>query len=1161
MAIAAVLPAMNGEKTLHPFFRKPNDPCESTTASEGDDTDRGSGVDGVRDAPSKPGKKRKSKETSIGDGKTQKTLDRIINPTTTTSRKFDGREIPNSCSSDIVYSPARKKRRTSPVEPLDEQQENDGPTTITHDTPSTPHRPSSPQVIIPASSPLPASVPGPIPDVEHAPKKMLRLTASGKFSSPPSKKQNDAEPKSEEPSSDPPRRRGRPRKSKEAAKPEAQHCVVVIRYANENEKGDQIDRILRGEERVQKETKTSPKKLRAPRKQGPAKPTHPFFAGKQKEQHSEQQCAPKHESPWKVTASTPGKLRRQALGSEHTGPSAQPPTYDTWTSSLLKDRMMMKHPGAMEPAWPSKEQAHVRSLANDELRLSSPGTHSRRRKRKSARKDLSVDESVLGHFTTQLTLEDEGELRDDGFREPHPSLRLPRKLLISGQEVWEAACKELSTAMIDDNVDELSCSPPSQRPLHPAIENLRKRMPKSLSAFDELRGENHSWTQKYAPTIAAEVLQNSREMDILKTWLTSLTITSVDNALKSESRHSPKPENKPTKKRRRKNKDMDDFLVDSDEEVHDMDELTDPEDEPTNAHNNAKSMIQAAKDGTKLSNAVLLAGPHGCGKTAAAYAVARELGYKVFEISSSERRSGRDVLEKVGDMAENHLVKHHGTGIESGDTSAAEEPSRNEEAFQRDLASGRQGKMDSFFRPKANAKKTSPKKAQPKPKLKANELLKQAVKKQPKDQQQSLILLEEVDILFKEDKDFWTTVVKLVTTSKRPFVMTCNDEDLVPMQMFAFHAILRFSPPPIDLATDYLLAIAASEGHLITRNAIASLYRSNDHDLRASISELNFWCQMGIGDPKLGLSWIYPRFPPATDVDDYGRRIRVVSEGSYQAGMGHTPDSRLSEYDQALWAMGAFGPDLWTSTTSGNSISSPRTTPTLKHHENFAASLSAIDVYSSFLNIPQLDTLQPPMPNMARSQYIDGMRLLQTDEIVNYDNMLQELAVVSSLAAHRNAGMPVPARDTHSSGMLPRRDFACFDAIAVPSEGVLSSNPGLSQSVFDGSLRPIALDVAPYVRSILQNEAALSEQHSRLNNILDDGHRTTKRMRTTRAARSALHGSQRSLTRREKWFTKNLDVEAVLATGGENWPKTTVDLDELGSRDGTETPSPSAESS
>jgi DNA polymerase III delta prime subunit len=1020
-------------------------------------------------------------------------------------------------------------------------------------------RAASPHVSIPPSN---ATEAGPVqqvtsmPPAATPPKKMMKLNAGGKLSSPGGKAKDDAKQPDIEP-----RRRGRPRKVKEPEPPKS--LVVVLRYAAEDEVekrdliGQRLVRVLEGEERIP-EPAPAQKKQRPSKKTKPAKPTHPFFSGK-----PDDKPAPRQQSPPRISASTPGKLRSQTFHDRIPEPARDVPN----ESALLKDRLMVRHPGAREATWPDRTQAHVRGLG-DEPRVSGSLYAPNKQKRKQFKGIAESSISALDGFATLLEPEAEPEQRPDGFAGPRHDLRLPDKLLMSGRDVMKRVSKELRSAVQQSDQDELSGSSAPKSQIPPSVQKLYSALPNQLSAFDHCTGDTLGWTQKYAPTAAHDVLQTGGKMAVLKDWLQSLKVNTVEAVPSTQT--APKAMAKPKKKRRRQNDDLDDFLVDDDSAFYEVDAVPDVVelDEPS-AKNQLKSIVQTS-NGAKLSNAVLISGPHGCGKTASAYAVAKELGYQIFEISPAERRSGRDVVDRVGDMTENHIVRHH--GIDPGEISASEDRSQMEAAFQKDLESGRQGKMSAFFKKQPEAKPKAPKVQQLQ--AKTVEKLQKALKQPAKDQQQSLILLEEVDVLFKEDKEFWTTIFRLLASSKRPFIMTCNDEDLVPLQAMSLHAILRFAPPPADSSIDLMLLIAAMEGHLLKREPVASLFASKNYDLRASIAELDFWCQMGVGDPKGGLSWIYQRYPPGSDVDKQGEKLRLMSEDTYHEGMGVVQPAASIDEDALLLALREFGIEptgLLGLADVGRTAERLQAVPTslpssLKDMSKMADSLSAMDVYSTH---DTMDASLPEALSKSRTNYIEGMALLDSNEKIDYSDTPARIAITSAVLAC-TAFRSEASADDHltpsnllrciqnagkdSDFGLSRRDFACFDMISIPTSA--STSGGLELSAFDGPLSQLSTDLAPYVRSIAQHDLSLEEQRERLGEIMKDGHKA-KRARTTRAARSALEGSQRGNTRRERWFTKDLDLDAVLATGGSDWPRTTAELRNGEPREDSEAPASS----
>ncbi|KAH8918390.1 hypothetical protein BT69DRAFT_1225516 [Atractiella rhizophila] len=223
-----------------------------------------------------------------------------------------------------------------------------------------------------------------------------------------------------------------------------------------------------------------------------------------------------------------------------------------------------------------------------------------------------------------------------------------------------------------------------------------------------------------------------------------------------------------------------------------------------------------------LTNLILLEGPTGSGKSAAVRAVAQELEWEIFEVWPGMERGRKELEKAVGEVGRNHQV----SGMNSTKNQAGN-------AFSR-LMGGTSTKtivvLDDEEVESANAGK---KKAKFK---------------------QSLILLEEVDILFKDDKEFWPAVVDLVGNSLRPVVMTCNDASLIPADTLPIQTILHFPSTPPDHSMHLLRLVALSEGHIVPDAELAMLAEYGD--LRKALTELQYRCQWAMGDTMGGLGWM-----------------------------------------------------------------------------------------------------------------------------------------------------------------------------------------------------------------------------------------------------------------------------------------------------------------
>ena len=736
-------------------------------------------------------------------------------------------------------------------------------------------------------------------------KKMLRIRNDGTLISP---KARPGAGMSKQIAS--PKRRGRKRMSRTK--------IIILKYGNDLETrataGMDIQAILDrpASERAMPTGTIYPKDR--PMSREPLKPTHPFFLGKPMGEYditSGKTALPENGAQAMPTGTTSPQKKT---------PMITPDAAKAWAAlGGLGHRFvgtdsakLTRFPGAIEPLLPPRDMQHIRGLnctaVQDLISVKEERIVRHEKKLKDSVVQVHSADDVLCPFRRSYEEHKLHAQEEPIFDLKSKIFRKPQRRLMTGPQLQEALRPHVVAKLpstTDSKTTGLSSSAASTVPqstsTHSALINIFNGIANSFTAFDNFQCESQDWAQKYSPKCTTHVLQHGREAVHLRDWLQSLTVVSIDPGSASKI-HDPgissKSMVKPKRKRRRA-EELDGFVISSDEEANDMDELTDLDDVvPTLADifGPKKSMIRnegnpglstAPGASLKASNAVVISGPHGCGKTAAVYAAAHELGFEVFEINAGSRRSGKDLLDRVGDMARNHLVHQKQDLKNSEDLDVL-----HSAVLQEDIETGRQSTMQSFFKSKPNhqAKAKRPAAGE----QTNNKQLNSPKQKQSK-QKQSLILLEEVDILFEEDKQFWATALALISQSRRPIVMTCTDESRLPFDEMVLHAIFRFSPPSEQLAVDYLVLLAGNEGHLLSRDSVSMLYKSRNYDLRASISELNFWCQMAIGDTKGGLEWMLIRSNIQECHNEQGQALRVVSDGSYLEGMGFL--SRDRAYD------------------------------------------------------------------------------------------------------------------------------------------------------------------------------------------------------------------------------------------------------------------------
>ncbi|EPS38048.1 hypothetical protein H072_8227 [Dactylellina haptotyla CBS 200.50] len=807
------------------------------------------------------------------------------------------------------------------------------------------------------------------------------------------------------------------------------------------------------------------------------------------------------------------------------------------------------------PAWPSKENIHVRNIEDDTI--PTPPCHNLRsisyRKGKAKGSDITPAESALEILQNHYTkLHKKHAYQDDliGPPAPRPTVRLPEKKLHGAKEILHFLREQITYRLRSEET-------------HPAIRELLDKVGNGellLTAFDQGDCESQPWAASFAPTNSSCVLQTGQEAKELSKWLKCMQITSIDTGL------NQKPKTLQAKKKKKPKNELDDFIV-SEEEDHDsMDELTDPEDvnvlfpgmhssnslrksEIRRKSRSAVLSVALKKPRTsspppKLPNAILLSGPSGVGKTAAVYAAAKEHGFVVFEINAGTKRGGKEIQEMVGDMSRNHLV-HQVRNLEQSATSEPELVSKP---------------VNSFFAKKG-----------PAPAKEGTGLPEQAKEKEKVQQQQSLILIEEADILFEEDNGFWRSIMTLMEKSRRPVVITCNDESLLPLEDLDLYAKLRFKPASLDLAADYLLVMAAAQGHFLDRSVIRKLYDEYNYDLRRTITQLNFWCQMAVGDHTWCGRWFYTRDDPEKGKDrtPAGEVKRSISDGTYlleidsfgrELLMGEN-GSRLTsnEYDEvAVWkdvrdsSCVDLGDRFYHGGLEAWMHTSENSKAFLFAYSDYIDSLSALDMCGGFSTstnelIQHIDPCRSSLKDKRSPDNLVDIKILDAEQKPD------PLSTGSLLSATGHILARNVLRDTNKVESTQNL-FAPFTETDIVS--MISTKRAFNETrrrkqqgemrypfekIMHGHtqlIRPLSVlvETIPYIREIARFDQQNEEFARETSNLVSQrpGGSNGKK-RTTRASAFASEGRHRGgvRPRSEQYFRGSLG--AMIGTGGKDW--------------------------
>jgi dephospho-CoA kinase len=371
--------------------------------------------------------------------------------------------------------------------------------------------------------------------------------------------------------------------------------------------------------------------------------------------------------------------------------------------------------------------------------------------------------------------------------------------LCSPQTIFHSPTQ--GSALMDGDINAyIDTIPRSDRALH-SISRILQYVEDNHELNTSTNVTYDRWTDKWSPKRAEEVIGNESRALYLRDWLLALRLQNDVQDIRHSSQSTTAGKSRKRKLTRKKarvvrhvkkqrrgsNVSIDDFVAsdgstDFEEEPltapsSDFDELAFSDGAHSESNENFAESSRGSSPLTGLSederpmapkppprrfgrhlmNTILLTGPSGSGKTASVYACAEELGYEVFEVyPGMGERNGASLNKLVGDVGKNHVVT----------MKRRRSPEARQNFFQRKAP-----------RKAINGIRRVPDSSDVESMPDELDIIAQSEPEEEPVQPtitQSLILVEEVDILFQTDSNFWPGLINIIKECRRPVILTCN---------------------------------------------------------------------------------------------------------------------------------------------------------------------------------------------------------------------------------------------------------------------------------------------------------------------------------------------------------------------------------------------------